>query len=262
MKNDLMSAAVSSDNLQVRAQGNKKFSSNDFDEWTDKLINELSFDTVLDLCCGTGNQLVKYSNINNVKKLVGVDLSEESLLLAEKRVKNINENIDLSLKKLPLDAMFEDEELKDSQFDLISCFYGLYYSENTENVLNNAVKHLSDNGILLIVGPYGNNNKDLFDILQRHIELPELVLRSSGTFMQDEVLKALSEEKLEIQINKFENKIVYPDLDSVLNYWKATTFYSKEKEPNIINELQEHFKSDEKFIVEKHVMAVIGRKKK
>lgn len=258
LNNDLMQKATNSDSLIERSSVNKKYGSADFDGWCKNIIENISIKNVLDVCCGTGNQLAIYSSLASVKQLVGVDVSKESLKVTEKRLHDITGEKEVYLKCISMEEMFKDP-LIDSKFDLISCFYGLYYSQNVAATLKELQNHLSDEGHILIVGPYGNNNKALFDILNQHISLPELVVRSSSCFMESEVLPLLN-SKGKTEIYTFENKIIYPSIEELMNYWKSSTFYSPVHEKAIFKDFAEVFNASGHFIVEKHIMAVLWRK--
>ena len=167
---DVYIDAVKSNFLQKRSTGNKQFAALDFDGWVESIINEMSFSNVLDICCGTGNQLILYSHNSKNSKLIGVDLSHDSLQIAEKRlnISKSNNQLDLILGKM--DETFSLDGVYQEKFDLISCFYGLYYADNSELLLNRAIENLNSQGNILVVGPYGDNNKAFFDILLKYFE--------------------------------------------------------------------------------------------
>ncbi len=257
---NLFKKATSSKNLEERASGNQRYASMDFTLWTRSLLDSLSFSSVLDVCCGTGNQLVLYGEKPDVSLIAGVDISKQSIDTACQRLKKIDTPRRLILKVSKMENMFLDPDLSNVMFDLISCFYGLYYSNNVGNILSEMIKHISDEGVILIVGPYGKNNADLFSILSRYFTLPKLVIRSATTFMEEEVYPLLS-EKFDIEKRTFFNKIRYPDIEAIMAYWRATTFYLSEFEDKIIKEFKVYFLDHKEFIVEKHVMAYIARRK-
>lgn len=255
---ELMNKAIDSSNLSARASINSQYGTSDFSGWTRDIMEKLKFTNVLDVCCGTGNQLVLYAKNPDVKNITGVDLSKESLNSAYNRISTFPEDKNLLLKNVSIDEMFLDTEIN-QKYDLISCFYGLYYSKDVNKLLNDMIEHLSDTGAIVIVGPYGENNKNFFNLLEKYFKLPELVVRSSTTFMENEVLPVLS-EKLKIEELNFVNSIHYSSFDDIFNYWKSSTFYFSDQEENIKQELESHFSKNDKFIIEKHVKAYIARK--
>lgn len=256
----LFEKAISSEDLIERAGGNQRYASGDFNGWVKSLFDGLNFSSVLDVCCGTGNQLVLYGMMPQVSLIAGVDISEEALEVARKRLKKIDSHKKLILKHAKMEEMFTDSDLSGLKFDLISCFYGLYYSKSVENTVTGMIEHLSNNGRLIIVGPYGENNAELFKLLNRHFTLPEPVKKSSSTFMEEDLYPILS-KSCDVRKKTFVNRINYPDSAALVKYWKATTFYFPEFEQKIIEDLEAHFSHNKEFVVEKHVMAYIARKK-
>src|SRR5271157_4791444 len=102
----LMQRATSTNNLEERAGVNKSYGTNDFDEWVDSLLDKIQFTSVLDICCGTGNQLMKYAKRSNASDLVGVDIAEESLKTADARLKSIGAK-SYALKAIAMEDLFE-----------------------------------------------------------------------------------------------------------------------------------------------------------
>ena len=90
-----------------------------------------------------------------------------------------------------------------------------------------------------------------------------LVMEQFGELHESEKLEAalpVLENKLKVEKKYFVNKIVYPDLRSVMNYWKSTTFFNSDFEKEVEADLLKHFEINPSFILEKHVMAIIANK--
>jgi len=260
-KTGLMEKAVSSRNLTGRVDSNRQYARGDFDQWVRSLLDGLDFTSVLDVCCGTGNQLVLFAARPEVSRIVGVDVSKEGLNAAKERLNTAQEGRRVNLKAIGMEKMFQAPEIKDAKFELISCFYGLYYSKEPIMTLNEMIDHLSDKGAVIIVGPYGKNNAGFFELLQRHFSLPELVLRSSVTFMEKEV-HPLLKERCAVSEENFLNPISYPDPQSLIKYWRSSTFYFPEHEDAVARDIERHFARNNEFIIEKHIKAYIGRRLK
>lgn len=253
----VLSRAVSTRGVHSRSEVNKQFGSSNFDRWVADILQGVSFTSVLDFCCGTGNQLVLYAQRAGLRELVGVDTSEESLKVAQQRLSESPLATPATLIGARMEEVFGNPELAKAKFDLISCFYGLYYARDVSAVLNAMMDHLCDMGTILIVGPYGENNATLFELLERHIELPDLVKRSSSTFMTQEVVPHL-QEHLEVRTETFVNRICYPEPKAVIDYWRASTFFEQSVEEAVVRDVETHFKRHGEFVVEKHVMAAIA----
>lgn len=250
-------ASVSSTNLSGRIDANRQFGGADFDGWMRRLIGQLSGRRVLDMCCGTGNQLVIHAARPECESLAGVDRSSDSLAKARARVEETGFGGTLDLYDYPMDGSLEQDPLSDRSFDQISCCYGLYYANDVETLLDSMLSHLSTDGSLLIVGPWGENNKLLFDLLRRHISLPPLVERSATTFMTDEVFAYL-ENRAKLRTETFVNPVSYPTLESVLEYWRKTTFHDAAADAAVRRDLEAYFTKHDTFVVEKHVMGLIA----
>lgn len=257
----LLEKAISSKKLVSRSGVNKRFAEKDFTKWTEELIKPLFFTNVMDVCCGTGNQLVLYAKKQGTDRMVGVDASQESLDKTKERLKDKAQSGKLLLKLVKMEKMFREPDIKTESFDLISCFYGLYYAEDPKKVIADMIDRLKYSGTALIVGPYGKNNADFFALLQRHYELPELVVRSATTFMENEVYPALS-QRCDVKVKSFVNRIKYPNPQSLMDYWGSSTFYSPEHEDAVRKDIEEHFAKHKEYIIEKHVLAYIARRQR
>ena len=249
----------SSINLLERNKYNKLNCDSNFDCWVDELFKDIGFSRVLDVCCGTGNQLIKFASNKKVELLIGIDLSEESLKIASERISK-NSSLNVILRNISMEKLCDDEVIKRSKIDFISCFYGLYYSKDVENTLNQMFELLPIGGSIVVAGPYGKNNYNFFELLQKRFRIPEFVLKSSTTFMQEVVFPLLL-KKADVCESSFVNKISFFDTESLYDYWKATTFYFPEYKDIIFNDINSFFKQSKEFVIEKHVLAYVATKK-
>jgi ubiquinone/menaquinone biosynthesis C-methylase UbiE len=247
--------AVDSQRLSNRSDSNRAYSTSNFDGWLSEIFQSLRFRSVLDMCCGTGNQLVLYRNSSEVETIVGTDISDQSLATARERLGELEPRC--RLVRAEMDEVLEDPALQKMRFDLISCVYGLYYATNVVPLMSDMIDHLAPDGTILVVGPYGENNRTLYDLLERHLTIPHPVLRSTSTFMEQEVIPTLS-TRLPVRTETFVNRIVYPSTDAVMRYWQATTFYDAPSEEDVRADVERHVEAHGEFTVEKHVMAVIA----
>ena len=255
----LRQKATDRDSLETRSDANRAFGTADFDAWIRAITDRLRFESVLDLGCGTGNQLVIYAARPDIRRIVGIDMSAESLEVAADRLRRLGVRDRCHLVRAEIETAFAQPVAAGKSFDLIASCYSLYYSKDVGRSLREITEHVSDDGTVLIVGPHGANNASIFDLLQRHFRLPEFVLRSSTTFMTDSVLPALA-DGFNVATETFVNRVHYPSAAAVLAYWKASTFYDSSREALVARDLQRHFDVHGEFITEKHVMAAVARK--
>lgn len=117
-----------------------------------RAVKKLKFDgevTVLDLCCGTGDISKILSEIKDVKKVVGLDFSDNMLEIAKK--KNFHEKIEYvsaNCTKLP----FED-----NSFDAVTMCFGLRNIPDKETALKEIYRVLKPNGQFLHID-FGKRN--------------------------------------------------------------------------------------------------------
>lgn len=256
---DFKAASTSTAKLVTRRDTNTQYGQNDFQGWVGSLIDRLDFRRALDVCCGTGDQLVVLGRRTGLELLAGVDAASNSIAIAEDRLRQLKLSAQIVLRNCRMEEMFETAPIADLQFDVISCFYGLYYSLDARRTLEELVDHVPVGGTVLIVGPFGRNNSTLFELLGRHYPLPELAIRSATTFMPCEVIPVLA-RRCSVTTEDFVNNIVYPDVTSLLKYWRASTFYSREHDAAVGHELEARFKERGEFAMEKHVMACFAKK--
>lgn len=125
-------------------------------------------DRVLDLCCGTGDILVKIAELCPDTSFVGVDLSEEMLKLAqnritEKRLKNI---------KLVKGDITNLSTIESHSFDMVSSTMALHHLESTDD-LNKCFSEISrlvkNDGALFLFDFVHIRNESNMQIIVNHI---------------------------------------------------------------------------------------------
>lgn len=107
-----------------------------------KTAQHLKAYKVLDLCCGTGNQLA-YLQAAGFNKLVGIDASEQMLRQAQRN----------KVGKLCRKGDASNTGLDDKQFDLVILSLIIHETqpETARNILNEATRLLKPQGHLLLV---------------------------------------------------------------------------------------------------------------
>ncbi|KRH94692.1 mRNA cap methyltransferase [Pseudoloma neurophilia] len=122
-------------------------------------------DTVLDLGCGKGGDLLKYKK-RGIKYLYGIDIANESINEFERRIHSQNKPFDVDLSVN--DICNEEIDLK-KQFDVISLQFSLHYSFETEKTF-----------------------KTLFNTILRHSKIGTRILIT--TIDQSSILKMYNEK--------------------------------------------------------------------
>ena len=142
-----------------------------------------------------------------------------------------------------------------TSFDLIFCAYGLYYSADAEKTLAEARSWLRPGGRIVVVGPFGPNNKPLFDMLRASgVTISQPVISSSETFMTQTVLPWGARNFESVSVHSMVNPVAWSTPERVLNYWQNTTFYDAGKRGAFENLLRQHFREHAQFVNQKWVM--------
>src|SRR5882762_4466499 len=140
-------------------------------------------------------------------------------------------------------------------FNLVFCAYGLYYSQDPRKTLDEALTWLKPNGRIVVVGPYGPNNGQLFEMVQASgVTLSEAVVFSSAKFMLETVIPWASLHFKTVKVSTMVNPVRWASPERVLNYWQNTTFYDAARKTAFEKVLQEHFAEHGQFVNEKWVM--------
>lgn len=244
--------------LDTRLSINRKLGTNNFDEWSESLLKSLNMvgcSNILDVCCGTGNQIKKFQAILSPKLIVGVDISQESL----EKIKENNRTNNLLLVNTDIDLINVNRQINDFKYSIISCFYGLYYSQNTSKLLDTLTSLLELNGRIVIVGPYGDNNKSVFDLLGKIYTIDKNIIDSCTSFMEKEVLGYFQEKKdmFTVEIKTFVNTVKFTNTQDLYSYIKNTTFYKEQYDSKIVKDIQDTFSTQNNFDICKHIMAII-----
>ena len=252
--------AVQADLLEQRIAENRASQTIDLPEWIFDRVQIGPSDRILELCCGTGGQtLPMLDRLGSEGRLWALDVSAEVLRLLRGKVNSpdlpklttIPANLD------QLSPVLESERLRRPAFDLVFCAYGLYYSQDAEKTLDEIRTWLKPHGRIVVVGPYGPNNKPLFDLMvAAGVELSEAVTSSSGTFMLQTVVPWGAVNFGAVRISSMVNPVRWASAERVLNYWQNTTFYDAQKRAGVEALLARHFRERSEFVNEKWVMMV------
>lgn len=260
IKEAILKKAAGADLLERRIAGNAGGQEINFNDWVFKGLKIKKGMKILELCCGTGAQTLLFLKaIGEKGKIVGIDISREALdILAAKIGQKQRKNA--LLLKSGIDSLSKtllNSGIKPNSFDLIFCSYGLYYSSNAQETLEQARRFLASSGEIIIVGPFGKNNNQLFGLLESAgVKIPPYVMHTSRDFMYDVVIPWATDNFKSVCTNTIVNRVRWTSADQILGYWKNTTFYFPEKLRVFKDAVNDHFGSNKDFINEKWVMKV------
>lgn len=263
--NDSSGQATSASCLEKRIRLNSSLQPIDFNAWVFSRVVTVGVKSVLELCCGTGMQTeMLASRISKGGKVYALDVSGDALASMKARTATI-ENAEV----VPVQGELDDLETvlsrfaKGKAFDLCFCSYGLYYARDFEKLWRVVEGSVEECGAVAIVGPYGDNNSELFDVVSRAgVSLSHAVIYSSKDFMESDVIRMMVRCFESVTIDTMSNAVIFKNKDDVMAYWESTTFYDKDCRKCVEDILNAHFEKNELFVNHKHVMCAVARKRK
>ncbi|MGA7752701.1 MAG: class I SAM-dependent methyltransferase [Candidatus Sulfotelmatobacter sp.] len=255
----MMSRATQSELLEQRIAENASSQQVDLATWIFERVRVQPGETVLELCCGTGGQtLALLDLVGEGGHVTALDISRSALDTLASKAGSKNERltcVEANLENFA--ATLSQVEKQHATFDLIFCAYGLYYSSDARRTLEHACRLLNPGGRIAVVGPFGPNNKPLFDLVRASgVEIAAPVIASSETFMLQTVVDWGARNCESLAVHTLMNPVRWTTPERVLNYWQNTTFYEAKKRDSFETLLQKHFTRESAFVNEKWIMLV------
>jgi ubiquinone/menaquinone biosynthesis C-methylase UbiE len=230
--------------LQDRITQNIAGGEADLNVWIFDHLNFRDGEQVLELCCGTGKQTDFFlKNLDSTSKLTAFDISRTSLDAikgrhpSDARLNLVEGNItDISTG---LGAKGGED------YSMIFCAYGLYYSADPVKTMDDCLARLNKEGRMVVVGPFGPNNEELFtDCRNAGVKIEQPVTYSSQEFMPECVVSHLGSKFHELQVSTLRNTVTWKTPEAVMSYWKASTFYVPAAEPRFTEIVNERFATE------------------
>ncbi|MBW2017912.1 MAG: methyltransferase domain-containing protein [Deltaproteobacteria bacterium] len=223
--------AVDADCLHQRILKNTEYQKINLVEWIFERLHLDPGSRVLELCSGTGNQTLRMIELVGAKGfVVATDISEDAL-------RQLREKVDKKLSGCFTTVAASMDELQNAleksglgkhRFDMVFCAYGLYYSTNPEQVLEDNLYRLKNDGRMVVVGPFGPNNDPLFKVLEESgVEISNYVKYSSQDFMEQVVVPFACRRFTRNTIHTLVNPIIWGSPDDVIQYWRNSTFFDE-----------------------------------
>jgi len=229
-------------------------------EWIFERLEVQPEDHVLELCAGTGAQTLRFAELlGHSGKILALDISVDALnALSSKSTPSQRTKLELIRSDVgELSQALRHSPSAKTGFDLMFCAYGLYYSQDAERLLNEARNWLKPGGRIAIAGPFGLNNRQLFELVRASgAAIAEVVIDSSQRFMFKTVLPWAATNFESVSVHTVVNHVRWATAEKVLNYWQNSTFYDPEKRMAFQSLLNRHFAQHSEFVNEKWVMMV------
>lgn len=104
-------------------------------------------ESILDVCTGTGDIAIRFAQMDGVGKIVGIDLIDQMLHLAQRKM--TKRGLDKRMRLLKADAL--NLPFVDNSFDLVSIGFGLRNLTDRKKGISEMVRILKDGGRILIL---------------------------------------------------------------------------------------------------------------
>jgi ubiquinone/menaquinone biosynthesis C-methylase UbiE len=238
-------------NLQTRIDIHNIFGKKDIDEWMLNLLNlPKSYMKILDIGCGAGKQCFTFYNyLNCYADITGGDVSAELINSA------IQENAKIGNPITFIELNFNERfPFKDNQFDLVSCSFAIYYSENIPFTLSEMQRILKPGGRLFISGPNPQKNKRLYyDIIH---EATGKQIKEFGNKPYDlEIKSYINSNFSKVEVHLFENPLVFETLEPFMVYTRASLSEERKQSSNFFHGLEnfEHIMQQISEVARQHL---------
>lgn len=258
-KNQIKQAVADVQLLKMRIAANTRRYKYDFNRWIFDSISISGGETILELCCGNGLQTLKIAERLTTGVVYASDISQKGINeLMTRLPENMASRVHPVLSDIDnIAGTLDNIRPKRILFDLIFCFYGLYYSSNATRVLNDLKRFLKPNGRIVIIGPYGENNTQLYSLFRRAgVRVPEFAIYTATRFMEEVVLPFARKEFDFVNTMSLVNTIYWHRPSEVIDYWKGTTSYYPERTKVLKRELRNYFSKKDIFANDKWILLV------
>jgi ubiquinone/menaquinone biosynthesis C-methylase UbiE len=240
-----------------RLRANQEYGAYDLVEWIRDIIKPRRSEKILDLGCGTGEQLIRLSeNLGPASSSVGVDKSRRGIDVFRKS---------LTLKRRSdVKAIYGDiqdfrKHTGDSLFDICMSNFAFYYVKKKAQVMDEIGKVLSEKGRFFVSGPMCHNN---YELIQLHSSVvgttPD---RYYPRFMEEEILPLMRKKFSNVSTSVFRNPITFPSAESLVEYWKNYYLFRPESESDFAKAVGRIFKAQKVFVTVKEVIGILATAK-
>jgi ubiquinone/menaquinone biosynthesis C-methylase UbiE len=203
--------------LLTRINIHDKYGGRNIDEWMLDLLKLQKGSKILDAACGAGKQVTSFYNfLNGNCDITGGDVSPD-LLNSARQSTAANQ-----IKAIFVDLNFNQKfPFDNNQFDLLSCCFAIYYSEDIPFTISEMARVLKPGGRLFTTGPMPENKKMFYDIIREatHKTIPPM---PGSSRYGSEILNAVKSQFPKVEVHIFENPLTFESVEPFLSYTRAS----------------------------------------
>ena len=230
--------AISSQDLTMRLDMNKRYQSRDFSAWLRKRLAIRGGENILDVGCGTGAQaLFMLEDVGSLGSVVALDISKDSI---ESLLDQANRFGYYNLEAFQLDmGDLESKLSKDfvnSRFTLAHSSYAIYYSPKRLQVLNEMQSRLTSNGRLAIFTPCEPHG--MVEFVSKYHKIPQPVV-DSLKFGNEQLVPLFREAFWNVEIHFFQSELNITSANDFITFYQATTYYDENSKALVLTSANE-----------------------
>jgi len=204
--------------LLKRINIHDQYGGKDIDKWMLSILPLTPGLKILDVACGTGKQCFSFFDALDGKcNITGGDVSKELLAQAEKE--NLRRKSTIRFMELNFNETFP---FSDNEFDLVSCCFAIYYSEDIKFTLNEIHRILKPGGCLFTTGPMPENKSVFYDIIREATNNKPIPRMPGSSRYGSEILDAMKEIFSSVKIREFKNPLTFSTAEPFLEYTRAS----------------------------------------
>jgi ubiquinone/menaquinone biosynthesis C-methylase UbiE len=240
--------------LQQRILTHEQFAKYEINDWILSMIQLKLGESILDLGCGNGKQLLEYAHMTAEAhgRVEGMDISEN--LLKEAKLKlnaaGLGDRMNVRLK---LGSADDPLPYSNGTFDVVSCCFSIYYYKDIEATLKEIKRVLKPNGRFFVAAPTRHNIGELTSLA--NVEM-KYINRTESEIIPN-IIFTFNKTTIEI----FKNPVTFPDMKSFNDYFRSALAFKDVTEVErgrIISLVDSSLKTRGEFTMHKHVYGIIG----
>ncbi len=249
--------AISSDDLQMRLNINKKSQSKDFHSWLRKRLNVQPSEQILDVGCGTGAQtFFMAEDAGEDGHVTAFDISKDSVENLRKCLpSHLKSRVSAHVLDMGNIKEFLLENYKTKNYTLAQSSYALYYSPKRIEVLTEMQKRTKSLGRVAVFTPCPPHG--MISLVEKHHKISEPV--TDSLHFGDNVLRPLFRKSFhEVQVHYFQSTISIQSLEEFRTFYAATTYFNEKDNEGLYEEAENIIRINKELNFEKCGILLIG----
>jgi ubiquinone/menaquinone biosynthesis C-methylase UbiE len=249
--------AISSKDLEMRLELNKRYQSRNFSSWLRNHLAIRNGECILDVGCGTGAQtLFMLEDVGISGSVIALDISGESIESLLRESKDLGYS-NLTAFQLDMGDLTNklSKKFSNSHFTLAHSSYAIYYSSKRLQVLNEMQSRLTSDGRLAIFTPCEPHG--MVEFVSKYHKIPEPVI-DSLKFGTDILVPLFREAFWNLQVHFFQSYLKITSAEDFITFYQATTYYDKGSENILFNSAKDIISKDGELSFSKNGILLIA----